>query len=625
MRLHWKLMVTYVLMVVVVMVCVQWYLDRNLRNFLVDHIADNLARDSRLASETWQRMQPSLDAQSIDTQADLLGERLALRLTLIDGDGIVVGDSQVEAAVLPGLDNHADRPEVKAARAGGVGRSLRFSNTLKTDMLYVARLVPGDDRLVLRLAMPLDEVEDVQGHVRDAVWLASLLGLVVAIVLAYGASRFESRPVVEMTRSAREMASGGSGGNIPGTALAARELHDLARALRDMYSQIQDRVAQLSTEKTRLEEAIAETSNSGRGTALEVELRGEERHIDIRVAPVVSERLGRGTVAVFYDISRQRRLETMRKDFVANVSHELRTPLTAIKGCAETLVDGAIDDDDAAGRFLQVIATHSDRLTTLLNDLLDLSRLESDELEIEAAPCNVRALAESSIESVAQIAARRGIAIDVSAGAEIRALCDRKLIEQALINLIENAVKYSAENGRVEVGARVLSRTDLAPYLAERSWSGGASPPLAAGGEKSAGAILLQVADTGIGIPSEAATRVFERFYRVDKGRSRKWEGPASGSPSFATWSRRTASESSSTASWAAGRPSGSPFRPPDGPAFRGGRRTAMVSAGGGDRRLTPVSFFQMGYQPAGGMERPRLMAAAIPYAEPGYLSAGRC
>ena len=422
MRLHWKLMVTYVLMVVVVMVCVQWYLDRNLRNFLVDHIADNLARDSRLASETWQRMQPSLDAQSIDTQADLLGERLALRLTLIDGDGIVVGDSQVEAAVLPGLDNHADRPEVKAARAGGVGRSLRFSNTLKTDMLYVARLVPGDDRLVLRLAMPLDEVEDVQGHVRDAVWLASLLGLVVAIVLAYGASRFESRPVVEMTRSAREMASGGSGGHIPGTALAARELHDLARALRDMYSQIQDRGAQLSTEKTRLEaildsvsegilvtdpdnrvalanpaltrmfgleswrpgmplvelvrntrveEAIAETSNSGRGTALEVS--GEERHIDIRVAPVVSERLGRGTVAVFYDITRQRRLETMRKDFVANVSHELRTPLTAIKGCAETLVDGAIDDDDAAGRFLQVIATHSDRLTNLLNDLLDLS------------------------------------------------------------------------------------------------------------------------------------------------------------------------------------------------------------------------------------------------------------
>ena len=261
MRLHWKLMVTYVLVVVVVMVCVQWYLDRNLRNFLVDHIADSLARDSRLAGETWQRMQP-LDVETLDAQADLMGDRLALRLTLIDAAGVVVGDSQVPTAGLPELDNHADRPEVKAARAGGVGRSLRFSNTLKTDMLYVARLVPGDDRLVLRLAMPLDEVENVQDHVRDAVWLASLLGLAVAFVLAYGASRFESRPVVEMTRSAREMATGEYGGHIPGTALAARELHELARALRDMYSQIQDRVSQLSTEKTRLE-AILDSVSEG--------------------------------------------------------------------------------------------------------------------------------------------------------------------------------------------------------------------------------------------------------------------------------------------------------------------------------------------------------------------------
>ncbi len=199
----------------------------------------------------------------------------------------------------------------------------------------------------------------------------------------------------------------------------------------------------------------------------------------------------------------------------------------------------------------------------------------------------MRALAESSIESVAQIAARRGIAIDVSVGAGTRALCDRKLIEQALINLIENAVKYSAENGRVEVGARVLSRADLAPYLAERSWSGGASPPLAAGGEKSAGAILLQVADTGIGIPSEAVTRVFERFYRVDKGRSREMGGTGSGSPSFATWSRRTASASSSTASWAAGRPSGSPCRLPDEPALR---RLAADEACRRTRGPTPAS-----------------------------------
>ena len=141
----------------------------------------------------------------------------------------------------------------------------------------------------------------------------------------------------------------------------------------------------------------------------------------------------------------------------------------------------------------------------------------------------MRALAESAIESVAQIAARRKIAIDVSVNREMRALCDRKLIEQALVNLIGNAVKYSAENERVEVGARVLSREDLPAFLAGKSWSGGAGQAPAEDGERSAPTIVLEVADTGIGIPSEAVTRVFERFYRVDKGRSREMGGTGLG------------------------------------------------------------------------------------------------
>ena len=165
----------------------------------------------------------------------------------------------------------------------------------------------------------------------------------------------------------------------------------------------------------------------------------------------------------------------------------------------------------------------------------------------------MRALAESSIESVAQIAARRGIAIDVSVGAEIRALCDRKLIEQALINLIENAVKYSAENGRVEVGARILSRADLGPFLAERSWSGGASPPWPTAAKRGRGPSSSRSPIPG----SASRRRRSPGFSSASTASTRavpgKWGGPASGSPSSATWSRPTASASSSTASWAAG------------------------------------------------------------------------
>ena len=243
-----------------------------------------------------------------------------------------------------------------------------------------------------------------------------------------------------------------------------------------------------------IQDALARCLAEGRSRAMEVELTGvPECHLDLQVAPVLEGNECIGAVAVLYDITRLRQLERMRRDFVANVSHELRTPLAAIKGYAEILSDGALDDWATARRFTGIIENHADRLTHLLGDLLDLSRLESDQLEVELAPCLLKRLVDTSVGSVGQAAAQKQIALDSDIPLSVKVICDAKLIEQALINLLDNAIKYTPVGGQVRIGTRPVEGTDR---------------------------LTIYVKDTGIGIPSEDLGRIFERFYRVDKGRS---------------------------------------------------------------------------------------------------------
>ena len=252
-----------------------------------------------------------------------------------------------------------------------------------------------------------------------------------------------------------------------------------------------------------IQDALAGCLAEGRRRAMEVELTSApERHLDMQVAPVFEGNECIGAVAVLYDITRLRQLERMRRDFVANVSHELCTPLTAIKGYAEILSDGAVEDRETARRFTGIIENHADRLTHLLGDLLDLSRLESDQLEVELVPCELKPLVDTSIGSVSQAAAQKQIAIHCDIPPSVKVICDPKMIEQALINLLDNAVKYTPAGGKVLIGTRPVEGTDR---------------------------LTLYVEDTGIGIPSEDLGRIFERFYRVDKGRSRDLGGTGLG------------------------------------------------------------------------------------------------
>lgn len=275
-------------------------------------------------------------------------------------------------------------------------------------------------------------------------------------------------------------------------------------------SSFQGRMPVEVVRNNEVEEAIARSLTDGVAVSMEMSLRGgRECHLDVHIAPIRKDGERIGVVTVFYDITKLRQLERVRKDFVANVSHELRTPLTAIKGYAETLADGALDDRQTAERFIQVIASHAERLNQLLDDILDLSRLEAENLAVNFEICQLRRLTETCISSVAQHAARKQISIELDIPDDLRVSCECKLIEQAIINLLDNAVKYTPDGGSVQVHCALLEE------MAE--------------GDEGKPGVVVQVKDTGIGIPAQDLERVFERFYRVDKGRSRLMGGTGLG------------------------------------------------------------------------------------------------
>jgi two-component system phosphate regulon sensor histidine kinase PhoR len=256
-----------------------------------------------------------------------------------------------------------------------------------------------------------------------------------------------------------------------------------------------------------VDEAIQRCHQTQQSAVLEIVRRGPpEAFFEVHVGPIQPNGEALGTVTVFHDITRVRQLERVRRDFVANVSHELRTPLTAIRGYAETLADGALSDPVAGARFVRVIVSHAERLQRLLDDILDLSRLEADGFAVQPASCRMGDLLEAAIATVTPVATQKALQLVVESDSEQLVMCDPRLIGQALTNLLDNAAKYTPEGGRVSLRTRHEAAAD----------EGG-------------GRVVVEVSDTGIGIPSADLNRVFERFYRVDKGRSRAMGGTGLG------------------------------------------------------------------------------------------------
>ena len=573
MRLHWKWMLACLSVLILVLASAHLYLDHAIRDFWISHVEQRLLREVRFARVYLSDMANT--DEGLVPLVNEVGVRLGVRATLINGQGRVLADSETDPSDLSALENHTDHPEISAARQQGRGSSLRYSNTLDTEILYVATAIPeiGDGHYVLRLSLPLRDMGHIKQLISQAIWIVSILGLCLTLLLAYATLRYISRPILDAIWFVRNIASG----RLKHRTLrvgSTRELRDLGTALDDMRRQVQTHIGQITLEKSRLEavltsitEAILVTDQSGRilmgnqtfeklfgvsdtiagrmpielvrhrdvqnaidqtlktGQAVFLDLTrsdDRERHFDVQIAPILQDDHIAGSVTIFYDITELRRLERIRKDFVANVSHELRTPLTTIKGCAATLADGALDDQEASQRFVQMINTHADRLHNLVEDILDLSRIESGALPLETGVYPIQEIINSVVGQIRPLAKEKTLTIEINIKENVQVLCDHKLIEQALFNLLDNAVKYTPAEGKIWIQTRDFKHIkNIDENLRNR--------PEEIENQTRTRRIALEVRDTGIGVPLSDMDRIFERFYRADKGRSRAMGGTGLG------------------------------------------------------------------------------------------------
>ncbi|HKO14594.1 MAG TPA: ATP-binding protein [Gemmatimonadaceae bacterium] len=532
MRLTQRVLAGSLLVVAVFTALMVILADRRLQRRLQRDAVDTLVREAHVVASQWRAR-----GVNADSLADALGAELERRVTLIDSAGHVVGDSQFSSDALAHLENHSTRPEIVAARQSGTGWGLRPSTSAGDEELYVAVRAPAGFARVSMSTRTLDAIVD--GAQRD-VLTAALIALLLAFVLTFLFARRVSRPIIELRDVARRLASGDLSQR-PQLA-AAGEVGDLADALSRMAEQLEARLGALEAEDAlttglfeSLSEGVLAVDRGGRvvranesarvllgardpvpfpatqlprdralrdaiaaaqaGTVTEP----AESMIDGRTLAVTARPLrGGGAVLALFDLTPFRKLEAVRRDFVANVSHELKTPLTVIGGYAETLAD----DDSLrthARHFARTIRNNAQRMQRLVEDLLDLSRIESGGWRPAPELLDVAAAAREAVAPLRAAAEQKGVTLTVRANDAPLVHADPTALRQVISNLVSNAVRHTTRGG-----ITVFSRPDR-------------------------DGVVIGVCDTGIGIPPEHLPRIFERFYRVDPGRSRAEGGTGLG------------------------------------------------------------------------------------------------
>jgi two-component system phosphate regulon sensor histidine kinase PhoR len=496
------------------------------------------------------------------------GAALELRVTVIDAEGRVLGDTDVAPADLGHIENHLNRPEIAAARAGGEGIVQRHSTSVQDDFLYLARRVDRGGVPVgyLRLAVPVRVIEQETRGASSALAGLHLLTLLALTLIGYLAVRRFSAPIEEMSATALAIASGDRAREVAYD--SGDEIGQLGSAINRMTRTLGEQIDALSAQ-TRLRDTILNGMREGllvvdtrrrillanravgalldrglprghEGAApvdgaapdagrpliervrdqavlggFDAALRGEDWRETIRlpregfadsfyevtVSPL-TDPSGQlvGAIGLFLDVTRLMALEQVRRDFVADASHELRTPLTAIKAFVETLLEGGLDDRENNRGFLEIIRKHSERMEALLDDLTDLSRIETGAVALQRESFECAPLIEEIVESLRPRAPAREVTLSTDAPPGLRIYCDPRRLEQVLINLVDNAIKFNQTGGSVVVRARPAGE-----------------------------ATALEVEDTGIGILRADRDKIFTRFFRVDRARSRELGGTGLG------------------------------------------------------------------------------------------------
>ena len=552
-RLFWQLYPALLLITLASLGAVTWYASASLKRFHREEMAADLEARARLLEESVRPRLLAGDDGQVDALCKELGLRSSTRITVILDSGVVVGDSEESPE---SMDNHGDRPEVVDARAGRIRPAERYSFTLKQQMMYVAIPIEHDGKIMafVRTSIPVTSIDEALGAIRLRISLGGLVVAILAAAVSMLVSRMISGPLEQLRQGAERFTRGDLAHRLPPR--GSQEIVALAETLNQMAAELDDRIATLLRERneregilTSMEEGVLALDAQQRVTSLNQaganllqvdpqqalgrniqelvrnpalhELVDEvlagagpaEREITLRDphdrflhahGSVLGGPQGKriGTLVVLHDVTRLKWLENVRRDFVANVSHELKTPITSIKGFVETLLDGGAQTPEDSERFLRIVATQADRLNEIIEDLLTLSRIEQEtgQARIALQRSRIRDVLEGAVGVCQLKSLEKNIRIEFDCDENLEGDVNPALLEQAVVNLVDNAVKYSPDGSQVQLEA-----------------------------ERDETELVIRVRDHGCGIGREHLPRIFERFYRVDKARSRKLGGTGLG------------------------------------------------------------------------------------------------
>ena len=550
-----KLFATYAVLLFLAVILLGAGFTWFIRGFYLDTVRQRLAEEARVSGEL---LKPVLTAQDvrkriaeIDEHVTILGEQTSVRITLVAPGGEVLGDSAQNAAL---MDNHLSRPEIIAAQDGQTGSAIRFSHTVEQELLYVA--IPLDEagqRIgYIRLALPLAQLNQALRRVQYGLLAGLLFVLLLSLAISLKLAGSLTRPLEQMADVAEQISKGNLTSRIylpnkDELGLLSDAINQMAQSLEEQVREVMANRDQLETILSTMVEGIVVFDADGKAVMAnpateqmlglekgacygrrslelvrsadlhekivavskdkvysEYEIQTmipEKKVLRVTLAPIRPQQVenNAGVLAVFHDITRLRRLEDMRSDFAANVSHELRTPLTSIRGFAETLLNGAYSEPDTALRFARIIHREAERLGVLIEDVLKLSKIEGGKITVSKAPVDVSTVINDVLE---QLAPRlHDYKVKWQSPLGLPPVCgDRGLLTQALFNILDNAAKYTHTGGTISISTGVEE-----------------------------GLVQISVEDNGIGIPKEAQQRIFERFYRVDRARSRRLSGTGLG------------------------------------------------------------------------------------------------
>ncbi|MFH1580585.1 MAG: ATP-binding protein [Pseudomonadota bacterium] len=552
-RLISQLYPHYLLIILISLTAVSWYASDAMRSFFFTQTAAVLeTRANLLENQIIEHLSP-LNEKSIDLTCKEIGRVSETRITVVLPSGKVIGDSEEDPR---SMDNHSDRKEVRAAISGNIGNSIRFSRTLQQKMMYVAIPLVKNNKIlgILRASIPVTYVDNALKSIQRKIVLGGLLIALFAAIISLFVARRISRPLEEMKKGADRFAEGDLAHRLP--IPDTKEMGALGEAMNQMAAQLDIKIKTAIRRKNELETVLSSMlegviavdmderiisinqvaammfngePEKFKGRSIQEAIRvselqrfvkrallsvesieddivlnhNEERILNIHSSPLQGAGKKRiGILVVINDVTKLRRLENVRRDFVANVSHEIKTPLTAIKGFVETLHDGTVEKPEDTKRFFGIIIKHINRLDAIVEDLLTLSRIEQEdtEKEIKFEAESIKDVIETAIQVCQAKADEKNIHIDFNCDKEIAAKIDPVLLGQAMVNLLDNAIKYSKKGSTVYAECSLMERE-----------------------------IIISIKDHGIGIAKNHLPRLFERFYRVDKDRSRKLGGTGLG------------------------------------------------------------------------------------------------